>query len=68
MRGSAYAMLTIEAKGHLLRSNTKSSIECLDLYKALPISWNFGGEVAFRPTDGVKPGSMTVQGLGVDIY
>jgi hypothetical protein len=28
---------------------------------------NFGGEVVFGPTD-VKPGSITVQGLGADIY
>lgn len=39
--------------------------ECLDLYHRGLI--NFGGEVAFGPTD-VKPGSMTVQGLGIDIY
>lgn len=39
--------------------------ECLDLYHRGLIS--FGGEVAFGPTD-VKPGSMTVQGLGADIF
>lgn len=39
--------------------------ECLDLYHRGLI--NFGGEVAFGPTD-VKPASMTLQGLGVDIY
>ena len=39
--------------------------ECLDLYHRGLI--NFGGEVAFGPTD-VNPGSMTVQGLGADIY
>ncbi|KAA0910466.1 hypothetical protein [Pusillimonas sp. ANT_WB101] len=39
--------------------------ECLDLYYRGLI--NFGGEVAFGPTD-VKPGSLTVQGLGVDIF
>lgn len=39
--------------------------ECLDLYHRGLI--NFGGEVAFGPTD-VKPGSMTVQGLGADIF
>ncbi len=39
--------------------------ECLDLYHRGLI--NFGGEVAFGPTD-VKPGSMTVQALGADIF
>ena len=28
---------------------------------------NFGGPVAFGPSD-VKPSSMTVQGLGAEIY
>lgn len=39
--------------------------ECLDLYYRGLI--NFGDAVAFGPTD-VKPGNMTVQGLGVDVY
>ena len=39
--------------------------ECVDLYNKSFL--NFGGEVAFGPSD-VKPGSMTVQGLGSDIY
>lgn len=39
--------------------------ECLDLYHRGFI--NFGGEVAFGPTD-IKPGNMTVQGLGADIF
>ena len=39
--------------------------ECVDLYNKSFL--NFGGEVAFGPSD-VKPGSMTVQGLGADIY
>lgn len=39
--------------------------ECLDLYRRAFI--NFGGKVAFGPTD-VKPGSMTIQGLGADLY
>ncbi len=39
--------------------------ECLDLYHRGYI--NFGGEVAFGPTD-IKPNSMTVQGLGADIF
>jgi hypothetical protein len=39
--------------------------ECLDLYHRGLV--NFGGKVAFGPTD-VSPGKMTVQGLGADIY
>lgn len=39
--------------------------ECLDLYYRGLI--NFGGGVAFGPTD-VKPRGMTVQGLGADIF
>ena len=39
--------------------------ECLDLYHRAYI--NFGGEVAFGPTD-VKPGSMTLQGIGGDLF
>lgn len=39
--------------------------ECLDLYHRGFI--NFGGEVAFGPTD-VAPGKMTVQGLGADLF
>lgn len=39
--------------------------ECLDLYHRGLV--NFGGEVAFGPTD-VKPGSMNVQALGADIF
>ena len=39
--------------------------ECLDLYNRGFI--NLGGDVAFGPTD-VKPGNMTLQGLGADIY
>ena len=39
--------------------------ECLDLYHRGFL--NFGGAVAFGPTD-VAPGKMTVQGLGVDIF
>ncbi len=39
--------------------------ECLDLYHRGYI--NFGGEVAFGPTD-VKPASMTVQGIGADMF
>ena len=39
--------------------------ECLDLYHKGFV--NFGGGVAFGPTD-IAPGKMTVQGLGADIY
>ena len=39
--------------------------ECLDLYHRAYI--NFGGEVAFGPTD-VKPASMTLQGIGYDLF
>jgi hypothetical protein len=39
--------------------------ECLDLYHRGFI--NFGGEVAFGPTD-IAPGKMTVQGLGADLF
>lgn len=39
--------------------------ECVDLYHSGFI--NFGGSVAFGPTD-VNPGGMTVQGLGADVF
>ena len=39
--------------------------ECLDLYHRGLI--NFGGKVAFGPTD-IAPGKMIVQGLGADIF
>ncbi|MCA3629450.1 MAG: hypothetical protein IOC35_03890 [Methylobacterium sp.] len=39
--------------------------ECLDLYTRGYI--NFGGEVAFGPSD-VKPASMQLQGVGNDIF
>jgi hypothetical protein len=39
--------------------------ECLDLYVRALV--NFGGEVAFGPTD-VEPGKMTVQAVGADLY
>lgn len=39
--------------------------EYLDLYNRGLV--NFGGGVAFGPTD-VKPGSTTIQGLGADIF
>ena len=39
--------------------------ECLDIYHRGLV--NFGGEVAFGPTD-VAPGRMEIQGLGADLY
>jgi len=39
--------------------------ECLDLYHRALV--NFGGDVAFGPTD-VKPASMQLQGVGADIF
>ena len=51
--------------GYLARDLYQVLYECLDLYHRGLI--NFGGEVAFGPTD-VQPGSMTVQGLGVDVF
>ncbi|WP_152474025.1 hypothetical protein [Roseovarius sp. THAF9] len=39
--------------------------ECLDLYQRALI--NFGGEVAFGPTD-VKPKSMKLQAMGTDMF
>ena len=39
--------------------------ECLDLYHRGLV--NFGGEVAFGPTD-IAPGKMTAQALGADLY
>ena len=39
--------------------------ECLDLYHRGLV--NFGGDVAFGPTD-VKPAHITIQGLGADIF
>jgi hypothetical protein len=39
--------------------------ECLDLYQRGLI--NFGGEVAFGPTD-VEPQKMSIQGLGADVF
>lgn len=39
--------------------------ECFDLYQRGFI--NFGGEVAFGPTD-VAPGKIAVQGLGADLF
>lgn len=45
--------------------HTSAACECLDLDHRGFI--NFGGGVAFGPTD-VFPGKMTVQGLGADVF
>lgn len=47
------------------RAQLQILYECLDLY--LRAFVNFGGEVAFGPSD-VKPASMQLQGIGVDIF
>jgi hypothetical protein len=39
--------------------------ECLDLYHRALV--NFGGEVAFGPTD-IEPSKMAIQALGVDLH
>ena len=52
-------------QGSFSKSVYQVLYECLDLYNRGYV--NFGGEVAFGPTD-VKPGSMQLQGLGVDTY
>lgn len=52
-------------QGSLSKELYQVLYECLDLYYRGFI--NFGGEVAFGPTD-VAPGKMTVQGLGADLY
>lgn len=53
------------AGGHFTKELYQVLYECLDLYHRGLI--NFGGEVAFGPTD-VNPGGMTIQGLGADIF
>ena len=52
-------------QGEFGRSLYQVLYEYLDLYYRGFV--NFGGGVAFGPTD-VKPGSGTVQGLGTDLY
>jgi hypothetical protein len=52
-------------QGSLGRELYQVLYECLDLYVRGLV--NFGGEVAFGPTD-VKPRSITIQGLGADLY
>lgn len=51
--------------GEFARDLYQILYECHDLYHRGFI--NFGGEVAFGPTD-VAPGKMTVQGLGGDLF
>ena len=52
-------------QGALTKELYQVLYECLDLYLREYI--NFGGEVAFGPTD-VKPKSMTIQGMGTDLF
>ena len=53
------------AQGSFSKELYQVLYECLDLYHRGLV--NFGGEVAFGPTD-VAPGKMTVQALGADLY
>ena len=64
---SAYGLRTNDYRGEKAFEKPVYQIlyECLDLYHRGLV--NFGGEVAFGPTD-VKPGSMTIQGLGGDLF
>ncbi|MDK2801668.1 MAG: hypothetical protein PWQ70_3287 [Clostridiales bacterium] len=52
-------------QGNFSRELYQVLYECLDLYNRGFI--NFGGDVAFGPTD-IKPGMMTIQGVGADLY
>lgn len=52
-------------QGNFTRQLYEILYECLDLSTRGYI--NFGGEVAFGPTD-VKPASMNLQGIGADIF
>lgn len=63
----AFALRVGDYRGHdaFTKDVYQVLYECLDLYHRGFI--NFGGEVAFGPTD-VKPRCMTVQGLGADIF
>jgi len=53
------------AQGSFSKELYQVLYECLDLYHRGFI--NFGGDVAFGPTD-IAPGKMTVQALGADLY
>lgn len=52
-------------QGSFSREQYQVLYECFDLYNRGFI--NFGGGVAFGPTD-IVPGKMTVQGLGADLF
>ena len=60
LRGSDY-----RGQGSFSNDLYQVLYECLDLYTKAFV--NFGGEVAFGPTD-VHPGQMVVQGMGSDIH
>ena len=62
-----YALRTQDYRdqGHFERNLYEILYECLDLYHRGFI--NFGGGVAFGPTD-VKPNGMSIQGIGVDVF
>jgi hypothetical protein len=62
-----YPLRTTDYRGQSRFDKTQYQIlyECLDLYQRAFV--NFGGEVAFGPTD-VKPASMQLQGMGADIF
>ncbi|MEQ8747365.1 hypothetical protein [Pyruvatibacter sp.] len=64
---SQYGLRQSDYRGH---GNFEKALyellyECIDLYSRSLISFN--GEAAFGPTD-VKPGSMTTQGIGQDLF
>lgn len=52
-------------QGNFSKTQYEILYECMDLYHRAFV--NFGGDVAFGPTD-VKPGSMQLQGMGADIF
>lgn len=54
-----------DAGGNFTKELYQVLYECLDLYHRGLV--NFGGGVAFGPTD-VNPGCITIQGLGADIF
>ena len=63
----SYSLRTTDYRGQSGFEKEQYQIlyECLDLYHRAFV--NFGGEVAFGLTD-VKPGSMQLQAMGVDIF
>lgn len=60
LRGKDY-----REQGSFVKELYQVLYECLDLYHRGFM--NFGGGVAFGPTD-IVPGKMTVQGLGADLF